>query len=128
MSRFPLLAAAAVGALVLTGCSDSGSSDDAQADLSVSAAYMPQPVSDSMAAGFLTITNQGGAKDDLTSVTSDAGQVTVHRTVDSAMEEVKSLDGLRGTALREVRPGHRRDAGEVRDVPPQDRALREGPP
>jgi copper(I)-binding protein len=92
VSRFPLLAAAAVGALVLTGCSDSGSSDDAQADLSVSAAYMPQPVSDSMAAGFLTVTNQGGAQDDLTSVTSDVGQVTVHKTVDSAMEEVKSLD------------------------------------
>jgi copper(I)-binding protein len=53
---------------------------------------MPQPVSDDMAAGFLTVTNKGGAADDLTSVTSDiAGQVTVHETVDGAMQEVKSL-------------------------------------
>jgi copper(I)-binding protein len=53
---------------------------------------MPQPVSDEMAAGFLTVTNKGGAADELTSVTSDvAGQVTVHETVGSAMQEVKSL-------------------------------------
>ncbi|MES5819137.1 copper chaperone PCu(A)C [Streptomyces sp. RG80] len=87
------LVGALVGAAALTGCSDSGSgSGDARAELSVSAAYMPQPVSDSMAAGFLTITNKGGSKDDLTSVTSDVGQVTVHETVDSSMTEVKSLD------------------------------------
>jgi copper(I)-binding protein len=85
-----LVASAAVitGALVLTGC---GGSDDAKAELGVSAAYMPQPVSD-MAAGFLSITNKGGAKDELTSVTSDLGSVTVHETVGQAMEEVKTLD------------------------------------
>nr|WSY53490.1 copper chaperone PCu(A)C [Streptomyces sp. NBC_00886] len=76
------------GALVLTGC---GGSDDARAELSVSAAYMPQPVSD-MAAGFLDIANKGGAKDELTSVTSDIGPVSVHETVGQAMEEVTSLD------------------------------------
>jgi copper(I)-binding protein len=75
------------GALVLTGCG----SDDAKAQLSVSSAYMPQPVSD-MAAGFLDIANKGGAKDELTSVTSDLGPVSVHETVGQAMEEVKSLD------------------------------------
>jgi copper(I)-binding protein len=79
------------GALALTACGGSGSGD-AKADLSVSSSYMPQPVSD-MAAGFLTIANEGGAKDELTSVTSDAaGSVTVHRTVGQSMEEVKSLD------------------------------------
>ncbi|WP_406124560.1 copper chaperone PCu(A)C [Streptomyces sp. NBC_00989] len=76
------------GALVLTGC---GGSDDTKAQLSVSSAYMPQPVSD-MAAGFLDIANKGGAKDELTSVTSDLGPVSVHETVGQAMEEVKSLD------------------------------------
>jgi len=75
------------GALVLTGCG----SDDAKAQLSVGSAYMPQPVSD-MAAGFLDIANKGGAKDELTSVTSDVGPVSVHETVGQAMEEVKSLD------------------------------------
>ncbi|PNG23119.1 copper chaperone PCu(A)C [Streptomyces cahuitamycinicus] len=83
------------GALALAGCggSDSGvDSDSGKAELSVGSAYMPQPVSDGMAAGFLTVTNKGGAADDLTSVTSDiAGQVTVHETVDGAMREVKSL-------------------------------------
>ncbi|CAM5476351.1 Copper chaperone PCu(A)C OS=Streptomyces alboniger OX=132473 GN=CP975_17300 PE=4 SV=1 [Streptomyces alboniger] len=39
--------------------------------LSVSDAYIPQPVSDDMAAGFLTIVNDSGTKDELTSVTSD---------------------------------------------------------
>ncbi|MEU0059303.1 copper chaperone PCu(A)C [Streptomyces sp. NPDC006334] len=94
MKRFATVTATAAvsaltGALVLAGCG----SDASAAELSVSAAYMPQPVSDSMAAGFLTITNEGGAKDELTSVTSDvAGRVTVHETVDGAMQEVDSLD------------------------------------
>ncbi|WP_328872481.1 copper chaperone PCu(A)C [Streptomyces sp. NBC_00287] len=89
--RRPGIAAAvtAVGVL-LAGCgSDDG---DSGPELSVSGAYMPQPVSDSMAAGFLTIENGGGTEDELTSVTSDiAGAVTVHETVDSAMREVKNL-------------------------------------
>jgi copper(I)-binding protein len=88
--RFAVCAAAVLtGSLVLAGCG----SDDTAADLSVSAAYMPQPISDSMAAGFLTITNDGGTKDELTSVTSDvAGSVTVHETVGGAMQEADSLD------------------------------------
>ncbi|MFE0820396.1 copper chaperone PCu(A)C [Streptomyces sp. NPDC058794] len=89
----PALAAVAVGgALVLAGCGGSGSdSSGSGAELSVGAAYIPQPVSDSMAAGFLTITNKGDAEDELTSVTSDAGDVTVHETVDGAMKEVDRL-------------------------------------
>ncbi|MEU7720388.1 copper chaperone PCu(A)C [Streptomyces tibetensis] len=83
------------GALALAGCggSDSGDGNDSgKPDLAAGSAYMPQPVSDDMAAGFLTVTNKGGAADELTSVTSDiAGQVTVHETVDGAMQEVKSL-------------------------------------
>ncbi|MGX1271054.1 copper chaperone PCu(A)C [Streptomyces phaeoluteigriseus] len=90
-------AAALAGALALAGC---GSGDSA-AELSVSAAYMPQPVSDSMAAGFLTITNKGGTKDALTSVTSDvAGSVTVHETVGGAMREVDSLEVPAGGRLQ----------------------------
>ncbi|MFI7297581.1 copper chaperone PCu(A)C [Streptomyces sp. NPDC050121] len=83
-------ATAVTGALLLAGC---GSDSDGRAELSVRAAYIPQPVSDTMAAGFLTIVNKGGAKDELTSVTSaTAGSVTLHETVGSSMEEVKSLD------------------------------------
>ncbi|MGY1499208.1 copper chaperone PCu(A)C [Streptomyces sp. QTS52] len=84
------------GALALTGCgsSGSGSDDDSTgAGLSVGSAYMPQPVSDSMAAGFLVITNKGAAGDVLTRVTSSvAGEVTVHRTVGQTMEEAERLD------------------------------------
>ncbi|WP_327696267.1 copper chaperone PCu(A)C [Streptomyces sp. NBC_00459] len=82
------------GALVLAGCgsSESGSDGDS-AGLSVGSAYMPQPVSDSMAAGFLVITNKGAAGDVLTRVTSDvAGDVTVHKTVGQTMEEAEHLD------------------------------------
>jgi copper(I)-binding protein len=83
-------AVAALGAaLLLAGC---GADDPASpAQLSVSAAYIPQPVSDSMAAGFLTLTNEGGTKDELTSVTSDLGEVTVHETVDGVMRQAGSL-------------------------------------
>ncbi|MET8247550.1 copper chaperone PCu(A)C [Streptomyces sp. NPDC005202] len=81
------------GVMALAGCGGSASgSDGGKPELSVGSAYMPQPVSDSMAAGFLTITNKGGTQDQLTSVTSDAaGDVTVHQTVGGAMQEVDHL-------------------------------------
>ncbi|MGW3934854.1 copper chaperone PCu(A)C [Streptomyces phaeochromogenes] len=78
--------------LALAGCgdSDSGSSEP---ELSVGSVYMPQPVSDSMAAGFLVVANAGGADDRLSSVTSDvAGEVTLHTTSGQSMTEVKNLD------------------------------------
>jgi copper(I)-binding protein len=79
---------ALTGALALTGCSDS---DDGGSGISVSGAYIPQPVSADMAAGFLTVANDSGTKDELTSVTSDDGEVTMHETVGGAMEEVSRL-------------------------------------
>ncbi|MER5541496.1 copper chaperone PCu(A)C [Streptomyces sp. CG4] len=90
-------ATALAGTLALAGCSDSGSTSDAssgssKAELSVSGSYIPQPVSADMAAGFLTITNKGGAQDELTSVRSDtAGQVTMHSTAGGAMREQSSF-------------------------------------
>ncbi|WP_030168685.1 copper chaperone PCu(A)C [Streptomyces sp. NRRL S-813] len=83
------------GTLLLTGCGGSASGSESGsggAELSVNSSYMPQPVSDSMAAGFLTIVNKGDAKDELTSVTSEAaGDVTVHETVGGAMRQVDRL-------------------------------------
>ncbi|OIK05841.1 copper chaperone PCu(A)C [Streptomyces monashensis] len=88
-------AAALAGVLALAGCSDSGSgsgSGSSKPELSVSGSYMPQPVSADMAAGFLTITNKGGAKEELTSVTSEAaGQVTMHSTTGGTMREQTSF-------------------------------------
>jgi copper(I)-binding protein len=93
--RYPAVPVVSAGALALmltlAGCgSDSGSGSGG--GLSVSGAYIPQPVSADMAAGFLTIKNDSGTKDELTSVTSDAaGEVTVHETVGGAMAEVQDL-------------------------------------
>ncbi|KOV63562.1 copper chaperone PCu(A)C [Streptomyces sp. MMG1121] len=91
--RAVLTTAALAGTLALAGCSGSDSgSGSAKAELSVSGTYMPQPVSADMAAGFLTITNKGGAKDELTSVSSHAaGQVTMHSTMGGAMQEQNSF-------------------------------------
>ncbi|MEV0638044.1 copper chaperone PCu(A)C [Streptomyces sp. NPDC050619] len=91
MNRLTVPVAVLAGALVLAGCG-SGSGSDSGGGLSVTGAYMPQPMSADMAAGFLTIVNDSGTKDELTSVTSDeAGSVTVHETVGGAMEEVARL-------------------------------------
>ncbi|WP_409470995.1 copper chaperone PCu(A)C [Streptomyces sp. HC307] len=89
MRRLAVAAAVTAGALALTGCG--ADSDDAEGALSVSSAYMPQPVSDSMAAGFLTIANTSGKAAELTSVTSDIGEVTVHETVGQAMHEAQEV-------------------------------------
>ncbi|MEU3252993.1 copper chaperone PCu(A)C [Streptomyces sp. NPDC006997] len=86
-----LTAGVLVLGLGLTGCGSDGGSEGAAA-LTVEGAYMPQPVS-RMAAGFLTVTNDGGADDTLKSVTSDiAGEVTVHETVGQSMRQVSGLD------------------------------------
>ncbi|CBG71714.1 putative lipoprotein [Streptomyces scabiei 87.22] len=78
-------------ALVLAGCGSDGDST-AAARLSVKSAYMPQPVTDSLAAGYLVIENDGGKADELTSVTSDiARDVTVHETTGQSMQEVTGL-------------------------------------
>ena len=63
------LAVVAGAVLLLAGCSDSDGSPEG---ITVSGAYIPQPVSADMAAGFLTISNSGSSKDELTSVTSTA--------------------------------------------------------
>ncbi|QDI69811.1 hypothetical protein CD934_14755 [Streptomyces calvus] len=92
MRRLTAAALAVTGTLALAGCGGSDGSGSGAAELSVGSAYMPQPVSD-MAAGFLTITNDGDTADRLTGVSSDAaGQVTVHETVDGSMREVEALD------------------------------------
>ncbi|MGP4043460.1 copper chaperone PCu(A)C [Streptomyces sp. 2A115] len=78
-------------ALTLTGCGDADSGPSGP-ELSVGSAYMPQPVSDSMAAGFLVVANESDDEDGLSSVTSDiAGEVTLHKTTGQSMERVDEL-------------------------------------
>ncbi|MYZ36273.1 copper chaperone PCu(A)C [Streptomyces sp. MnatMP-M17] len=90
--------------LALTGCSSGGGSSE-QPELSVSSAYMPQPVSD-LAAGFLVITNRGGGADKLTSVTGDlSDDITIHKTENQKMMEVTSFDIPAGGELDLERGG-----------------------
>nr|WP_107471993.1 MULTISPECIES: copper chaperone PCu(A)C [Streptomyces] len=117
------LAAVALGAaltLALGACSssDGGSGGGSGTDsgsagaqklpqLKVSGAYVPQPPTDEMAGGFLTVRNSGGADDKLTSVTSDvAGTVQMHETVKQQMKQVKSLPVPAGGTLRLSRGGN----------------------
>ncbi|MFF9013154.1 copper chaperone PCu(A)C [Streptomyces sp. NPDC014870] len=91
---------ALTAALTLSGCSSdstSGSSSgaagaDGKPELKVSGAFMPQPVMD-MAGGFLTIKNESGTADKLTSVTSPlSDDVQIHETKNQKMQQVKSFD------------------------------------
>jgi periplasmic copper chaperone A len=76
--------------LALAGCS---TSSDSGPELKVSGAFMPQPVGDDMAAGFLTVQNNGGGSDKLTSVTSDiSDDITIHESKNQKMQEVKAFD------------------------------------
>ncbi|GGN66668.1 hypothetical protein GCM10011579_038310 [Streptomyces albiflavescens] len=77
--------------MTLAGCGSGGNDSSAEPELKVTGAYMPAPSMDSMAAGFFTVTNSGGA-DTLTSVSSDlSDDITLHSTKGGAMEEEKSF-------------------------------------
>lgn len=84
-------AVAIAAAVTLAGCGSDGKESSAKPELEVTGAYIPAPSMDTMAAGFFTVTNSGGA-DTLTSVTSDlSDEVTLHATKGGAMEEEKSF-------------------------------------
>ncbi|MFE2599991.1 copper chaperone PCu(A)C [Streptomyces sp. NPDC059396] len=123
--RAPLaLAAGLTATLALAGCSsDSSASTSGSASgsasnsasaqggssegpqLSVSGAYMPEPVSD-LAAGFVVVTNKGGTADKLTSVTGDiSDDITIHKTENQKMMEVTSFDIPAGGELDLERGG-----------------------
>ncbi|GAA2064304.1 hypothetical protein GCM10009801_08820 [Streptomyces albiaxialis] len=75
--------------------------------LKIEGAYVPQPVDDKMAGGFLTVRNSGGTADKLTSVTSDiAADVTMHKTVKQQMSAVKSFPVPADGALKLERGGN----------------------
>ncbi|MEU9372311.1 copper chaperone PCu(A)C [Streptomyces sp. NPDC048255] len=86
-------------ALVISGCSssdsDSGSEDGAAAKpkLTVSGAFMPEPVNDKMAGAFMVIKNGSKTADKLTGVTSSlSDDLQIHETKDQKMQQVPSMD------------------------------------
>ncbi|MFE5655193.1 copper chaperone PCu(A)C [Streptomyces sp. NPDC056517] len=111
---------ALAAALALTGCSSSSEgSADGKPDLQVSGAFMPQPVMD-MAGGFLTIKNDGGTADKLTSVTSTiSDDVTIHETKNQKMQQVKSFDIPANGELKLARGGNHIMFMELKKKPKQ---------
>ncbi|MEU6166236.1 copper chaperone PCu(A)C [Streptomyces tanashiensis] len=108
-------AVALAAALALTGCS----SESDKPKLEVSGAFMPQPVMD-MAGGFLTIKNDGGTADKLTSVTSPlSDDVTIHETKDQKMREVTSFDIPANGELKLERGGNHIMFMELKSKPKQ---------
>ncbi|MFE6889953.1 copper chaperone PCu(A)C [Streptomyces sp. NPDC057694] len=90
MRRAPLALGAVVLAsgLALAGC---GGSSSGKPDVKVEDAFIPEPASGDMAAGFFVVHN-GGAADTLTSVSSSvAGDVTMHSTKNGVMREQESF-------------------------------------
>ncbi|MEV8532337.1 copper chaperone PCu(A)C [Streptomyces sp. NPDC051211] len=81
-------------ALAISGCSsDSGSDKPEKPALTVSGAFMPEPVNDKMAGGFMVIKNGSGTADKLTAVTSPlSDDVQIHETKNQKMQQVPSLD------------------------------------
>ncbi|UGY92488.1 copper chaperone PCu(A)C [Streptomyces gobiensis] len=76
--------------LALGACSTGEASSGPQ--LKADGAYVPEPVLDTMAAGYVTLTNSGDQADKLTSVTSDlSDDVTLHKSAGNKMEQVKSF-------------------------------------
>ncbi|MFJ6621217.1 copper chaperone PCu(A)C [Kitasatospora sp. NPDC091335] len=110
-----VVATALGGGAILAACGTDGGTgggtgqDGAAAGparLSVADSYIPLPPAGGMAAGYLTVNNDGG-QDQLLKVTSPAaGSVTMHRSTASTMEQVDSLDVPAHGALQLARGGN----------------------
>ncbi|MEV7613189.1 copper chaperone PCu(A)C [Streptomyces sp. NPDC089799] len=83
-------------ALAISGCSSDSGSDGEKSgkpEMKVSGAFMPEPVNDQMAGGFMVIENASGTADKLTGVTSPlSGDVQVHETKNQKMQQVQTMD------------------------------------
>ncbi|MFE6774741.1 copper chaperone PCu(A)C [Streptomyces sp. NPDC057702] len=110
VSKTSLAAAASLalglGGVALTAC---GADDDAKGGsprLAVSGAYLPQPPTPDIAAGYLSVRNSGGDADRLTSVTTALSDtVTMHTTQGSAMRKVTGFEVPAGGELTLARGG-----------------------
>lgn len=105
-----VLATVLGGGAILAACGTGGQGDPSGAGsgparLSVADSYIPLPPAGGMAAGYLTVRNDGG-QDELVKVTSPGAEsVTMHRSTPSSMEQVDSLDVPAHGALQFARGG-----------------------
>ncbi|WP_030762670.1 copper chaperone PCu(A)C [Streptomyces sp. NRRL F-2664] len=89
-------------ALAISGCSGAG-----EPKVSVTGAFMPQPVNDKMAGGFMVIENGSGTADKLTGATSPlSDDLQIHETKDQKMQQVPSMDVPANGELRLERGGN----------------------
>ncbi|MFE5536746.1 copper chaperone PCu(A)C [Streptomyces sp. NPDC056492] len=95
-------------ALAISGCS-SDSDAKAGADkpkMTVSGAFMPEPVNDQMAGAFMVIKNDSKTADKLTAVTSPlSDDLQIHETKDQKMQQVAAMDVPANGELRLERGG-----------------------
>ncbi|MFE6869902.1 copper chaperone PCu(A)C [Kitasatospora sp. NPDC057692] len=100
--------ATALGAgAILVACGAGDTSGGAAARLSVADSYIPLPPTGGMAAGYLTVRNEGGQGDELVKVSSPgASSVTMHRSTATTMEQVDKLDVPAHGALQLSRGGN----------------------
>ncbi len=112
MSRRPrrvpaVRAATLAGALALAAVTGCGAGDPEPPELSVSGAFVPEPVSEAVAGGFLVVENTGGEDDVLTGASSEmAEKVELHETVDNSMRPVDSFPVPAGGSLELSRGGN----------------------
>ncbi|MEV7924862.1 MULTISPECIES: copper chaperone PCu(A)C [unclassified Kitasatospora] len=102
-----VLATALGGGAILVACGagGQGGAGGGAAKLSVADSYIPLPPAGGMAAGYLTVRNDGG-QDQLVKVSSPGAEsVTMHRSTPSSMEQVPSLDVPAHGALEFARGG-----------------------
>ncbi|MEE1828169.1 copper chaperone PCu(A)C [Streptomyces sp. BE20] len=107
-----VLATALGGGAFLVACGtgdrggDGGAVSGGPARLSVADSYIPLPPAGGMAAGYLTVRNDGGEQDELVKVSSPgAGSVTMHRSTATTMEQVEKLPVPAHGALQLARGG-----------------------
>ncbi|MFJ3962068.1 copper chaperone PCu(A)C [Streptomyces sp. NPDC090036] len=101
-TRTLAVALSLTAALAISGCSG-----DAEPKMAVSGAFMPQPVNDKMAGGFMVIKNGSETADKLTGITSAlSDDLQIHETKDQKMQQVQSMDVPANGELRLERGGN----------------------
>ncbi|MGW6863058.1 copper chaperone PCu(A)C [Streptomyces sp. NPDC054904] len=101
-------------ALAISGCSsdssdssESSGADGAKPELTVSGAFMPEPVNAEMAGAFMVIKNGSKTADKLTGVTSPlSDDLQIHETKNQKMQQVQSMDVPANGELKLTRGGN----------------------
>ncbi|KJY23539.1 MULTISPECIES: copper chaperone PCu(A)C [Streptomyces] len=101
-TRILAAALSLTAALAISGCSG-----DSEPKMTVSGAFMPQPVNDKMAGAFMVISNPTETPDKLTGATSPlSDDLQIHETKDQKMQQVQSMDVPADGELRLERGGN----------------------